>query len=558
MVLVSKGARLASQEEMGLERRHETRTGGRFPAANKGSPRACVRKVECFVSGMFRRTPLQGCRCTPVVVFVRIESLLLAPILATSLAGACGSTSEPPPTSPPAPPVLTFVSGALADDTVLAAAPDPIVVEVRDAGGHPEPAVSVLFSQTSTESPVPGRSPYVLFGTPGSGTLGQSQSVSTDAAGRASVGVTRGPYSGKGIINAGVTAAGKTVYVTSPWSILPGKAASFELQPHDTAIYVGALYRLRPTIFDVGGNPILATPRYMVNSAAASIDTDGTVTGRRTGRVVITGRSGDAEVTRYVSVVPKWSLGCVSPRGVLTFESGGFNIRVVVDSNRYANTIHWRPDRRQFAFTSAGGLYLADSSGSTVTRASVPDADLGKEYWPRYDVVGQWIYFVFQNSIYGGTEIWRVRSDGSGLDSVTTYANDLLTSDWDPAPSPDGTRVVFATNRQNPSYLELAFVDLATRSLTITSVEGVYPRWSPDGTRLAFLGYDGNVKLASASATSVQNLSTTGDLTGGLDWSADGLWLVAGLGEVALIDVQTGEVLPLAFTVGCSAPVFLP
>jgi hypothetical protein len=488
----------------------------------------------------------------------RISCFLLGPILATSLTAACSSTSEPPPSSPSGLPTLTLVSGTLADDTILATAPDPVVVELRDAAGHPEPAVSVLFTQTSTEVPVPGHVPYVQFGTPGAGPLGLDQSVTTDAAGRASVRVTRGLYIGKGLISAGISTGGQTVSVTNPWSILPGRATRFELQPHDTAIYVGARYHLRPTLSDEGENPILATPQYTVSSTAASVDTGGNVTGLRTGRMVITGRSGNLEATRPLSVVPKWNLGCAGDRGVLTFESGGFNIRVVVDSTRHPSMVHWRPDGQQLAFTSGSGLYLANSSGGGVTRASLPDADLGKEYWPRYDAEGQWIYFVFENSLYGGTEIWRVRSDGSGRDSVTTYANDLRTSDWDPAPSPDGTKVVFATNRQNSSYLELAFVDLATRRLTITHVQGVYPHWSPDGTRLAFLGFDGSVKLASASATSVQTLSPNANLGGGVDWSPDARWLAAGGGGVALVDVQTGEVLPLPFTAGCGGPVFLP
>jgi dipeptidyl aminopeptidase/acylaminoacyl peptidase len=69
----------------------------------------------------------------------------------------------------------------------------------------------------------------------------------------------------------------------------------------------------------------------------------------------------------------------------------------------------------------------------------------------------------------------------------------LTNGDWDditPAPSPDGTKIAFASNRLG--HWDLFLMDLASGELTRLTDTPEYegaPTWSPDGTFLAYETY---------------------------------------------------------------------
>ncbi len=77
----------------------------------------------------------------------------------------------------------------------------------------------------------------------------------------------------------------------------------------------------------------------------------------------------------------------------------------------------------------------------------------------------------------------------------------LTNGDWDditPAPSPDGTRLAFASNRLG--HWDLFLLDLASGDLTQLTNTPEYegaPTWSPDGSFLAYETYlNGNLDIA--------------------------------------------------------------
>jgi dipeptidyl aminopeptidase/acylaminoacyl peptidase len=92
-----------------------------------------------------------------------------------------------------------------------------------------------------------------------------------------------------------------------------------------------------------------------------------------------------------------------------------------------------------------------------------------------------------------------------------------LRSAGDPQISPDGTKVVFAvqySDRVGPPYSRIWMADLAGGSSRPwgggDGVEGSAPRWSPDGTRVAFQGRTGEGKsgivIAKADGTGLEPL----------------------------------------------------
>jgi Tol biopolymer transport system component len=85
-----------------------------------------------------------------------------------------------------------------------------------------------------------------------------------------------------------------------------------------------------------------------------------------------------------------------------------------------------------------------------------------------------------------GKELWEARSDGSPIRQLTTDFAEVRNPDW----SPDGTKIAFASNRDNEGNdFDLWVVNaegLEGRRVTDGSARDGAPSWSPDGCWIAF------------------------------------------------------------------------
>ncbi len=196
---------------------------------------------------------------------------------------------------------------------------------------------------------------------------------------------------------------------------------------------------------------------------------------------------------------------------------------------------------------------------------------------------------------YGG-EIWRVPVDGSApakipfrvdaevavgpevkfeypVDDTPTFTAKQIR---DGVPSPDGTRLAFT------ALDRLYVVDLpdgTPRRVTNQDVGEYYPTWSPDGTAIAYVSWDGtggHVMRASAARTGTPTqLTRVAAYYQQTAWSSDGSRIVAiraaardardaidpfvfsGLGaEFVWVPAAGGDVTVIAPTNGRSAPHF--
>lgn len=129
------------------------------------------------------------------------------------------------------------------------------------------------------------------------------------------------------------------------------------------------------------------------------------------------------------------------------------------------------------------------------------------------------------------TEIWAVHTDGSDLTPLT----DNGAIDMDPALSPDGSRIAFASYRQGDRNTQIYVMNADgtdQHALTDRRTGAVQPAWSPDGTKIAFVsgagyGEPGGVFVMNADGTGLELLAEGNAFEP--TWSPDGLSILYAL-----------------------------
>lgn len=120
-------------------------------------------------------------------------------------------------------------------------------------------------------------------------------------------------------------------------------------------------------------------------------------------------------------------------------------------------------------------------------------------------------------------DIYVVASNGAGASRITTQ----LGSDADPAWSPDGSRIAFASERDGnlEIYVMNANGESPVRLTNVVPAANYRPVWSPDGARIAFVSArDGNPKIYVMNADGASPVRLTSHIGRDADpaWSPDG------------------------------------
>lgn len=181
----------------------------------------------------------------------------------------------------------------------------------------------------------------------------------------------------------------------------------------------------------------------------------------------------------------------------------------------------WSPDGTRIAFSSKRDgntdVYVMNSDGSEVTRLTHDEATDG---YPSWSPDGARI--VFHSNRAGNYDVYTMNADGSDPRALTEHSAD----DYNPSWAPNGAQIVFESDRDGVDGDEI-YVMSADGSGTSRVVDkGVFPRFSPDGERIAF-ARDGLFVVAADGADPERLLENS--VCGA--WSPDGTKIAAALTE---------------------------
>ena len=241
------------------------------------------------------------------------------------------------------------------------------------------------------------------------------------------------------------------------------------------------------------------------------------------------------------------------PEGFIAFASekakGSFQIaRIKADGSQYQLLTNepimaWQPsfspDGKKIAYVSYldfnQEIMVMNSDGSSSIRLTGDQEDQEKPCWSND---GTHIFFSSQPGIFASADQGIFTSappryaDIYTIDIVSLQRETLTqfsANDIDPACSPDGSSIAFASDREGNYEIYLMNPDgTDIRRLTKNISEDLSPAWSPDGQNLAFATKrDGNweIYIMDRDGENPVNLTKHGAADHSPSWSPDGNWI---------------------------------
>lgn len=390
------------------------------------------------------------------------------------------------------------------------------------------------------------------------GPLDDSLVVTTDAQGFGSVAVRFGRLAGRAVVHVSANTVGLRDSISFS---LGGIVDSLDVAPV-TPVHQGDTVRVNWRAFDQSGNRVFANPGIVLTaSAVATVLNDSLVLADTTGATYVRYTVGPVADSAYLAVVPSGSLGALASNGVWTIselrrlaQTTTFLVPAVFENPRYS------PSGDTLAYGDALHVRLRLPGGTTV---QVVPAALGFAFdrHPAWSADGQWLYFTAGYGD-GRTEIWRIHPDGTAAARMGPVAaageRDSL-----PAIHPGDSLLAFTTNRAlDGGQPTLRIMNLNNGSTVFAGPWGFHARFSPDGSRLAFVTRS-QLAIAAADGSNLQIILSPSHIYfgGQVSWSPDSRWVAAAHGGTALhplqlhlVDVNAATAIRLPWSAGWTRP----
>src|SRR5690606_22806556 len=169
-------------------------------------------------------------------------------------------------------------------------------------------------------------------------------------------------------------------------------------------------------------------------------------------------------------------------------------------------------DGERLAFAFGYGMYVMSIPGAA-TRILELEYGQGDFSWSPDDTRIAFVRIVADGGIY------VVNADGSGLQQVISTPGGGVGGGLEPSWSPAGDELTFESFMTFP-YDWILKVRVDGTGL-VPLAPGKKPRWSPDGTRIAFVSPAGDLSLMNPDGTDVRTINNAPRYAQSLTWSPD-------------------------------------
>jgi TolB protein len=192
-------------------------------------------------------------------------------------------------------------------------------------------------------------------------------------------------------------------------------------------------------------------------------------------------------------------------RDIHLFDLEGRELAKLTDHPADDFAATWSPDGRRLAFGSTRDgkveMYTVGSDGANLKRLTDSGGESANN--PTWSPDGKRIAYYLEKGD-GKDQVQVVNPDGSGVVAVTRDERNNIFPGW----TPDG-RILFASSvKGEKARLFTVALDGSDRQ-PLLGLESFYGRYSPDGTRLAYIG-EGAILVVDAAGERLTEISLSG------------------------------------------------
>lgn len=188
----------------------------------------------------------------------------------------------------------------------------------------------------------------------------------------------------------------------------------------------------------------------------------------------------------------------------------------------------WSPDGRKLAFTDTQAnddIFVIDAGGTGLRRLTDSPA---RDWCPAWSPDGERIAFTSNRSGIGASDVWVMNRDGSAQENLTRNPSSVEASC--PSWRPDGRKMLFTRGETGIAASNGAYtMNPDGTGQTLLVADAVLPRWSPDGTSVAFCAFRNNrwdIYVVNADGSNERKLTEGPWHHDAPAWSPDGTRIV--------------------------------